>query len=120
MNKKIKKILVIISIIIIILGIILGVGVSNNIINSTNSNLYVDGKDFSDIMELTSFIGSKVLGIVIVIYSILLDCVIWIVYGIIIFILKLIRKKVSESNEWKIKILDYGVDKYGKRFNDKK
>ena len=91
MNKKIKKILVIVSIIIIILGIILGVGVSNNIINSTNRNLYVDGKDFSDIMELTSFIGSKVLGFVIVIYSILLDCVIWIVYGIIILILKLIN-----------------------------
>ena len=87
MNKKIKKIPVLVSIIIIILGIILGVGVSNNI------NLYVDGKDFSNIMELTSFIGSKVLGFVIVIYSILLDCVIWIVYGIIILILKLIRKK---------------------------
>lgn len=50
MNKKIKKISVLVSIIIIILGIILGVGVSNNIINSTNSNLYVDGKDFSNIM----------------------------------------------------------------------
>ena len=50
MNKKIKKIPVLVSIIIIILGIILGVGVSNNIINSTNSNLYVDGKDFSNIM----------------------------------------------------------------------
>ena len=44
MNKKIKKILVIVTIIIIILGIILCVGVSNNIINSTNRNLYVDGK----------------------------------------------------------------------------
>ena len=102
MNKKIKKIPVLVSIIIIILGIILGVGVSNNIINSTNSNLYVDGKDFSDIVELTSFIGSKVLGFVIVIYSILLDYVIWIVYEIIIFILKLLKKNWCKSNTGKI------------------
>lgn len=98
MNKKIKKILVVISIIIIILGIIFGISVSNNLINSADNNLYVDGSNFLGIMELTSFMGAKVLGFVIVIYSILLDIVIWIVYGIIILILKLIRKKASESN----------------------
>ena len=99
MNKNIKKILVIISIIIIILGIISGISLSNDIINNTNNSLYVDGTDLSSIVELTSFMGAKVLGFVIVICSILLDIVIWIVYGIIILILKLIRKKVSESNE---------------------
>lgn len=100
MNKKIKKILVVISIIIIILGIIFGISVSNNLINSADNNLYVDGSNFSGIVELTSFMGAKVLGFVIVIYSILLDCVIWIVYGIIILILKLIRKKkVKVMNE---------------------
>ncbi len=44
--------------------------------------------------------GAKVLGFVIVIYSILLDIVIWTIYGIIILILKLIRKKkVKVMNE---------------------
>lgn len=100
MNKKIKKILVVISIIIIILGIIFGISVSNNLINSADNNLYVDGSDFSGIVELTSFIGAKVLGFVIVIYSILLDIAIWTIYGIIILILKLIRKKkVKVKNE---------------------
>ena len=100
MNKNIKKILVIISIIIIILGIIFGISVSNNLINSADNNLYVDGSNFSGIMELTSFMGAKVLGFVIVIYSILLDIVIWTIYGIIILILKLIRKKkVKVMNE---------------------
>lgn len=100
MNKKIKKILVVISIIIIILGIIFGISVSNNLINSADYNLYVDGSNFSGIVELTSFMGAKVLGFVIVIYSILLDIVIWTIYGIIILILKLIRKKkVKVMNE---------------------
>lgn len=100
MNKNIKKILVIISIIIIILGIIFGISVSNNLINSADNNLYVDGSNFSGIVELTSFMGAKVLGFVIVIYSILLDIVIWTIYGIIFLILKLIRKKkVKVMNE---------------------
>lgn len=90
----------VISIIIIILGIIFGISVSNNLINSADNNLYVDGSNFSGIVELTSFIGAKVLGFVIVIYSILLDIVIWTIYGIIILILKLIRKKkVKVINE---------------------
>ena len=92
-SKNIKKILVIISIIIIILGILLGIIISNNIVNNINNNLYVDGTDFSSIVELTSFMGAKVLGFVIVIYSILLDIVIWTIYGIIILIFKLIRKR---------------------------
>lgn len=100
MNKNIKKILVVISIIIIILGIIFGISVSNNLINSADNNLYVDGSNFSGIVELTSFMGAKVLGFVIVIYSILLDIVIWTIYGIIFLILKLIRKKkVKVMNE---------------------
>ena len=100
MNKNIKKILVVISIIIIILGIIFGISVSNNLINSADNNLYVDGSNFSGIVELTSFMGAKVLGFVIVIYSLLLDIVIWTIYGIIFLILKLIRKKkVKVMNE---------------------
>lgn len=93
-NKKVvKKILILISIIILILGIISGINVSNELVNNSNTNnIYVDGTDFSGMVELGVFFGSKILGIVIIFYSILIDIVIWLIYGIIIFILKMIDR----------------------------
>ena len=93
-NKKfVKKILILISIIILILGIISGINVSNELVNNSNTNnIYVDGTDFSGMAELGVFFGSKILGIVIIFYSILIDIVIWLIYGIIIFILKMIDR----------------------------
>lgn len=102
-RKKVIVILTIISIIIIILGIISGICVSNELINSSNNNnIYIDGTNFSSIVEATTFIGSKILGFAIVFYSLLLDVVIWGIYGIFILttkIVKRIKKKRSESNE---------------------
>lgn len=93
-NKKtVKIILIIISIIILILGIILGINVSNELINNTNTNnIYVDGTDFSGTAKLGTFFGSKVLVVLFIFYSILIDIVIWLIYGIIIFILKMIDR----------------------------
>ena len=91
MNTKIKKILIIISIIIIILGIISGLSLSNELINSSDNNIYIDGTDFSGIAEIISFMGSKILGILIVIYSLLLDVAIWTIYWIIILIIKIVK-----------------------------
>ena len=93
-NKKVvKKILILISIIILILGIISGINVSNELVNNSNTNnIYVDGTDFSGMAELGVFFGSKILGIAIIFYSILIDIVIWLIYGIIIFILKMIDR----------------------------
>ena len=85
--------MILISIIILILGIILGINVSNELVNNSNTNnIYVDGTDFSGMAELGVFFGSKILGIVIIFYSILIDIVIWLIYGIIIFILKMIDR----------------------------
>ena len=100
MNKKIKKILTIVSIVIIILGIIFALGVSNELINS-NNDVYVDGTDFSGISELISFMGAKLLGFVIIIYSLLLDVAIWAIYLITILIMKIVKwlkKKKNENN----------------------
>lgn len=93
-NKKVvKKILILISIIILILGIISGINLSNELVNNSNTNnIYVDGTDFSGMAELGVFFASKILGIVIIFYSILIDIVIWLIYGIIIFILKMIDR----------------------------
>ena len=93
-NKKVvKKRLILISIIILILGIISGINVSNELVNNSNTNnIYVDGTDFSGMAELGVFFCSKILGIVIIFYSILIDIVIWLIYGIIIFILKMIDR----------------------------
>lgn len=100
MNKKIKKVLTIISIIIIIFGIISGLSVSNELENSTNNNnIYIDGTDVSGIVEITSFMGAKILGFVIVVYSLLLDVAIWIVYWIIILIIKIVKWLKKRKNE---------------------
>ena len=85
--------MILISIIILILGIISGINVSNELVNNSNTNnIYVDGTDFSGMAELGVFFGSKILGIAIIFYSILIDIVIWLIYGIIIFILKMIDR----------------------------
>lgn len=92
-RKKVVKSLIIISIIIIILGIILGINISNEIINNSNAdNIYVDGTNFSGVAKLSVFFVSKILGIVVVLYSLLIDVVIWVIYAIIIGILKIIGK----------------------------
>ena len=92
--------MILISIIILILGIISGINVSNELVNNSNTNnIYVDGTDFSGMAELGVFFGSKILGIVIIFYSILIDIVIWLIYGIIIFILKMIDR-LRNKRKW--------------------
>lgn len=90
---NVNKILVIISIIIIFLGIISGLYISNELESSLpNEKIYVDGSDFSGLMQVVGIIGSKILGIVIIIYSVFIDVLIWIIYGIILIIMKIIKK----------------------------
>ena len=43
-------------------------------------------------MQVGGAIASKLLGIVIVIYSILIDSLIWIIYGMVLIIKKIINK----------------------------
>lgn len=90
---NVGKILIIISIIIICLGIISGISISNELENALpTEKIYVDGSDFSMLVQLGGTVGSRLLEIVIVIYSILIDLLIWIIYGIVLVIMKIIRK----------------------------
>lgn len=90
---NIKKILIIISIIIICLGIISASSISKELENElANEKIYVDGSDFSGLVRLGGIIGSQLLGIVIVIYSIFIDVLIWVIYGIVLIIIKIVKK----------------------------
>ena len=92
-NKKIKKILIVVSVIIISLGIISGFSLSGELEQSIPDNkIYVDGTDFSGIVKIGGVIASKILGIMIVIGSICIDIIIWIIYLIIVLIVKLLKK----------------------------
>ena len=95
---NIKKILIIISMIIVSLGIILGLMASNELSNmAPTEKVYVDGTDFSGLIQLASEIGSKLIGILFVIYSIMIDLIIWITYGMIWLVIKII-KKIQNKN----------------------
>jgi len=92
MQRKIRKILIIISILILIIGVVSGIGIKNELIDFvSNSNVSVDGSNFSGIVELTGVIGSQILGTLIIFGSVVLDIVIWIVYGLVILILNFIN-----------------------------
>lgn len=98
MKNTIKKILIIISIIIICLGIISASSISKELENEiSNEKLYVDGSDFTGLVKLGGIIGAEVLRIVIIIYSILLDAVIWGIYGIVLIIIKIVSKIKSKT-----------------------
>ena len=102
---KVTKILIIVSVIIIVLGIITGVGVSNSIDNSIpNESIYVDGSDFSGIVQIAGIMSSKIIGTLIVFGSFIIDAFIWFIYGIVILIIGIAKKisnKGADPNEQK-------------------
>lgn len=84
---NINNILIIVSIIILCLGVILGFVVSNELEKiSSNENIYIDGSNFSGLAQIGGMMLSKVLGILMVFFSILIDMLIWIIYGIVLII----------------------------------
>jgi len=98
MKKVILKVLIVISISIILLGIFVGKNTKDQIRNEgmPTENVYIDGNDATEFIEVTVEIGSALLGVVIIIFSVLAVTCIWVVYGIIlltIFIVKKIKSK---------------------------
>ena len=95
-----KKKYVIVSILIIVIGIIIGIIVYNtpiqlldNEMPIENEGLYVDGTDVSNIANAGGVLGSKILGSVmgfaIIGGSFLIDIAIWIIYGVVLLVLKI-------------------------------
>lgn len=99
-RKKVKRILIIISIIIVFLGIIVGNNISNDLINNIpKENIYIDGSNFSGLVEIGGVIGSKILGTLIIFLSVLIDIIIWIMYGCVLLILKIINNKKNNISK---------------------
>lgn len=90
---NITKILIIISIIIFGLGVLSGISIINDLsLFSPIEKLYIDGSDFSGLAQIGGSMLSFVIGISIIFYSIFIDILIWIIYGITLIIIKIVKK----------------------------
>lgn len=101
MNKIIIKILIGISIFIIAFGIIIAKNTINSGIkdgNTTTENIYIDGSDVTHIATGFEEIGTVFLGVVMVIYSFFTVACIWVIYGIILLIIMIVKKCKSIRN----------------------
>lgn len=98
-TKKVTNILIIISVVIILMGIFAGKSVNLELKDNSSpkENIYVDGTDFTALSEAFVSIGSSLLGIIITMYFVFAVVVIWIIYGVIILIIKIITK-IKEKN----------------------
>lgn len=96
--KKVKIVLLIISIIIIVSGIIIGLGTSSEILNSISVENNVNGAtsgigaNYSGIIEIFGVFGAKLIGTMIIVCSIIVDLLIWLSYGLILLFIKIIKK----------------------------
>ncbi len=99
-NKVVIKRLIIISVIILVVGALLGIGVRTIMLDSlTKSNLPAEniagiGADYSGIIGLFGNIFITYIGVRIFVISVIIDFIIWIVYGIVRFV----EKRKNESS----------------------
>ena len=98
-TKKVTNILIIISVVIILMGIFAGKSVNLELKDNSSpkENIYVDGTDFTALSEVIVSIGSGFLGVIITMYFAFAVVVIWVIYGVIILIIK-ITTKIKEKN----------------------
>jgi len=103
-KEKIRKTLMVISILIIGLGIISAINVSNELTNnlgvSDNTAYLVDGSDFSPLAEAFTSLGAMIIGFVVIFYNTCIIVAIWVIYGIILLIIK-IKNKIKERKNGK-------------------
>lgn len=102
MNKKIVIILAIISVLILISGISTGMDVIRDLkASKITEPVYIDGSDATDVMIFFQEVGTWILGIAFIIYSIGIIAAIWIVYGIVMLIIHIVNRKknkISKNN----------------------
>ena len=101
MKKIILTILIIISILIIWFGIIASKSIKEEVRNEgiPKQNIYIDGTDVTTFTEAFVEIGSGLLGIVMIIYSILGVACIWGIYGIILLVIVNVKKYKLKRNK---------------------
>ena len=94
MNKVIIKILIGISIFIIAFGVVAADNVKSEIKgqNKSTENIYIDGSDATGIVNGFVEIGTALLGVVMIFYSLVAVACIWGIYGIILLIIMIVKK----------------------------
>lgn len=95
---KERKILIVISFIIFELGIVSAIGLFVDLINiSSIDSFLIDNSNFSLIAKVGTIVLMLFLSILVIIFSILLDGIIWLIYFIIYKFLK--RKDVRSEKK---------------------
>lgn len=98
-NKNTVTIMLVISLIVIVLGLICGVSVyyevTSRVAASSGSGVYIDGSDFSGLVDLLGQAGAFILSAVIVGASFFAVGMQWVLY----FIVKLIKKQLAKKNQ---------------------
>ena len=95
MNKRnVTRILIVISVFIMIVGVVGGILASNELKNVevSDRSIYIDGTDFTSLIELFVYIGSSIIGFAIGMFSAIIVAIIWIIYGVIVLIVNIINK----------------------------
>lgn len=73
---------------------------SNELISfMPEENINVDSSDVSGAVEVVGFLGSKILGTLIIFISIAIDIIIWLIYFIINMIIKLVKKQRNKEQQ---------------------
>ena len=101
MKKVILTILIIISIVIILFGVFASKNIKEQVIKEAipTGNVYIDDNNTTNFTETFGEIGSSMLGVVIIIYSVIAVACIWGSYGIIFLILIIIKKYKLKKKE---------------------
>lgn len=101
MKKIILTILIIVSILIILFGIFASKIIKEQVRNEVmpTENIYIDDNDATDFIEFCVEIGSGLLGVVIIFYSVLAVACIWGIYGIIALIIIIVKKYKLKRNK---------------------
>ncbi|MBQ8042978.1 MAG: hypothetical protein IJ272_02360 [Clostridia bacterium] len=94
MNKKVFKILIIVSVVIVILGVISGISIKNELVEggTPNNDVYIDGTNATPFIDAFAEIGADLLGVIVVVYTVLAVGSIWGIYGIISLIAIIVKK----------------------------
>lgn len=101
--KKTNKILLIISILMIIISLIIGIAILNFIIFvlSNLPEMPIDGSDFSPVIQVFGYMSLPIIASFIIggcaIVSLIIDGVMWGIYGIIRLTIKLIKEKTWKT-----------------------
>ena len=99
--KKAAIVLAIISVLIVVSSIFLANTSKSELLNEvgTSSGLYIDGSDFSPMVNTFGDVFSSLLSFTIVIVAILLVAGMWAIYGIVALVIYIVKKNKEKETD---------------------